>query len=135
MTLDDVRKCYQDSSKQAGDVGRTLSFAGVAVIWIFKTGDGSAAAVPAALIPALLCFATSLGLDLLQYLAASAIWGYYGRHQEKWLHENGDTKNTFRAPVYLNWPAIAFFWLKSLSVVAGQVLLIAFLVKRWNLLP
>jgi hypothetical protein len=135
MTLDDVRKCYQDSSKQAGDVGRTLSFAGIAVVWIFKTGDGSAAAVPAALIPALFCFATSLGLDLAQYLAASAIWGYYGRHQEKWLHENGDAKNTFRAPTYLNWPAIAFFWLKSLSVVVGQVLLIAFLVRRWNLLP
>lgn len=94
----DFRKCYQDSSKQAGDVGRTLPFAGIAVIWIFKTGDGSAWVVPAALVSALLYFATSLGLDLLQYLAASAIWGYYGGHQEKWLHENGDAKNTFRAP-------------------------------------
>lgn len=135
MTLDEARKCYQDSSKQAGDVARTLSFAGIAVIWIFKTGDGAAAVVPTALVPALLCFAVSLGLDLLQYLSASLIWGYYHRHQEKWLDANGSAKDAFRAPVYFNWPAVACFWLKSLSVVAGQALLIAFLVERWKLVP
>lgn len=135
MTLDDVRKCYQDSSKQAGDVGRTLSFAGIAVVWIFKTGDGAAAVLPSSLVPALLCFAMSLAFDLLQYLSASLIWGYYNRHQEKWLQANGDVKDTFRAPIYFNWPAVACFWMKSLSVMTGQALLILFLVKRWNLFP
>jgi len=64
-----------------------------------------------------------LGLDLLQYVAASAIWGVFTR----WKEKKGATDDTeLTASEYLNWPALAFFGGKVIAVIWGYVLLLLY---------
>jgi hypothetical protein len=134
LNLEKARTAYKESSKQAGDIGRQLAFAGIAVIWLFKVGDGAQATVSPELVRPLLFFAFALAADLLQYVAAAALWGYFSSRKENWLDRNGKRTDEFQVPKALNWPAIGFFWIKVLSLLGGQSLLIVFLAKHWKLL-
>ncbi len=65
-----------------------------------------------------------LGLDLMQYVVASAIWGLFHRIKEKKLGADSDIDIT--APPYLNWPSLFFFWGKLASILAGYVSLLGY---------
>ena len=69
----------------------------------------------------------TLALDLLQYVAGTVVWGAYNRWHDR---EGTDRDAEFLAPRWLNWPALAFFWLKLLGIVAAYVLLLAELAGR-----
>ncbi|MGB2754239.1 MAG: hypothetical protein WBD75_07105 [Phycisphaerae bacterium] len=129
MKLEDVRIAYQNLTGTASQTGRVLALAGIAVIWIFRSGEGIEARLPNALVLPLGLFATGLALDFLHYLVGGAIWGAFGRIKEK---EGISEDRDFDAPPALNWPMIILFWLKAVSVVAGYVLLTRFLWQNWK---
>ena len=65
---------YTYYSGKAGDIVRQLGFAGIAIIWIFKSDTDKQWKVPQELIPAAILITISLGLDFLQYVAGALAW-------------------------------------------------------------
>jgi hypothetical protein len=129
MKLSKYRNDYYGFSAKASDVCRTLAFAGIAICWIFKSGQGTPR-LPTDLLPPVALFAIGLALDLLHYVVATAIWGTFSRIHEK-RQQNLERDPPVTAPKQLNWPTLCFFWLKIAAVCAGYGLLIDFLIKKW----
>lgn len=128
MKLAELRKTYYEFSGKLSDIVRQLNFAGIAVVWIFKVGQGNGG-IPFA--PCLLwsmgLFVVSLGLDLLHYIYATLAWGLFHRLKEKQhLLEDHD----FGAPCQINWPTIVFFWTKIAVSLAGYVILTRYIVSQ-----
>lgn len=117
MKLKDIRDAYSTKSTSASTVSRQASFAGIALIWVFKTQYGNTLVLPNDLLLPSLFFALSLAFDLLQYISSSAIWGVFNRIKEREYGPNYE--GDIGVSKYLNWPAIFFFWGKLLFVLIG----------------
>lgn len=117
MKLSDYRDAYYTHSGTASSVARQAAFAGIALIWIFNSKTGDEILLPVQLLWPTLFLIVGLGLDLLQYVVASAIWGVFHRIKEKELGAIPDPDVS--APPYLNWPALFFFWGKLVAITAG----------------
>lgn len=135
MNLAGARAEYYTHSGSASAVGRQLAFGGLALVWIFKVSVAGVDRVPPDLLPAATLLAVALGFDLLQYVAASLLWGVYHRWKEvqfaKMLKRGETPPADFKAPRWINWPAIACFVLKLLLLVLGYVFLVRALIARW----
>jgi hypothetical protein len=127
VKLKDALDNYYELSGRASDSGRQLAFAGLALIWIFRTADAGVSAVPSVLYPAAIWFGIALALDFLQYVAASLVWGIYHFVQERTREKEDD----FDAPLLINVPALVFFWAKFLALVAGYGVLFGWLIRQW----
>jgi hypothetical protein len=132
MTLKDYRQTYYELSGKASDVARQLSFAGIAIIWIFKAGDNTKITIPHKLITPLIFFTVSLASDLLQYIIGTVIWGLFQRYHEK---KSTDLNNDLilSAPRQFNWPILFFFFVKLISVIIAYYLLLNYFVEIWRI--
>jgi hypothetical protein len=126
VKLKDALDIYYQRSTNLSDVVRQLNFAGIAVIWLFRTGDKNAG-IPYSdlLLWPLGLFIASATFDLLQYAYASAAWGIFHRKQEKKL--NNDPEADFHAPGAINWLSNVFFWGKAILTVAAYCLLVRYI--------
>lgn len=118
---------YQWHSSKASDVSRQLGFAGIAIIWLFKTqaAGSSTITMPAVLDLPLALIVLSLSLDLFQYIWQSLLWGLFWRHFER---KHGlQNEDHHEISKYWNWPAIAIFWLKILTMIFGYICLLTYL--------
>ena len=108
MNQKEATENYRDHSGRLSDVNRQFCFAGIAVVWIFviKQPNGNILCDKNLLLP-LGCFVLSLAFDLLQYFFATLFWGIFQRIKEK---SNLQEDAFFKAPRWINWPAISFFW-------------------------
>ncbi len=76
---------------------------GIALIWLFRESSTGSVIVSSEFLPAAILIVIGLGLDLLQYVTGSAVWGAYHRLQER----AGTTEEAeFEVPLMLNWPAL-----------------------------
>jgi hypothetical protein len=82
MQLEDTRESYQFYSGKTSEIVRQLAFAGIAIIWVFKTNLGPKQIVPRELFPAGILLVVGLTLDLLHYVTGTLIWGIYNRGKE-----------------------------------------------------
>lgn len=125
-TLKEFKDSYYELSGIASDVSRKLGFAGIAVIWVFKTDLTEKAYT---LAPELYCagvfIVLSLALDLLQYVFGSFIWGVFWRSKEK---SGATDSQQITAPPCYNWPALVLFWGKLLLMVIAYYYLLKFLL-------
>jgi len=117
-------------SSKASEIVRQLSLAGVALIWIFKSGDVQALNLVPSLRRAALFIFAALFLDFLQYLIGTFVWFVVFRRAEiggtKWKQE-------FEVPLWLNWPTWTLFSLKSFSLlVAYLFFILPFLIGKFN---
>lgn len=126
MKLKDALENYYVFTGKASDVLRQLSFAGIAIIWMFKLQAGGQTKIPEALILPASLFTGALAFDLLHYVLASAMWGGFIRYleQRKKVFRN----KQFKAPRWINWPGNMFFVLKAICASAAYVLLLRFLL-------
>lgn len=122
MKLKDIRETYYSYTAKASDISRQISFAGIAIIWIFKTDVNDKIALPDELICAAILLLISLSLDLFQYIYASAAWGIFHRVNE--MRNGVDYEDEIVAPSSINWPTIVFFWGKLISLIFGYYALI-----------
>lgn len=135
MKLKTARESYDYYSETASEVARNLAFAGIAVVWLFTVVTDGNLMLSGKLLFGIFFFVLSLALDLLHYAISALIWGAYARMHE---HEgSGDSKivrpndaDIPDPPNFVNWPALAFFWLKIISVAVGYLSLLADLVGR-----
>lgn len=124
MKLKDALENYYHNTGKTSEIVRQLGFAGIAIVWVFKADVAGRLTVPQDLIPAALLLVAGLTLDLLQYVAGSLIWGIYHRTKES----DGTTQETeFLAPRQVNWPALFFFWSKTVVMVTAYGLILRFL--------
>jgi hypothetical protein len=124
MILKDARENYYFHTGKVSDIVRQLGLGAIAIIWLFRSGSISSTVIPEALILPLKLVVAGLALDLLQYALAAASWGFFQWRKEKTGTAESDE---FKAPSAINWPAIACFWPKVMSVVAAYYLILRFL--------
>lgn len=137
MRLADYQKTYHDYSAKASDVARQLAFAGIGLVWVFKTQEGAKTGIPSGLLLPLALFALALAFDLLQYIAATVVWGTLQWLRERELYNELDSSGIFRKrkemdhPSSIKLPQIAFFGLKMASVFIGYMSLSVFIWTEW----
>ena len=129
MKRKDLRDAYGRYSGTASEVSRKLAFAGIAIVWLFSQDpkqDGIEPLLQEFWPPAILVV---LGLlaDSLQYAYGTLAWGAYNRVQEK----GGVAEDyEFKAPDWINWPTLAFFWGKLAAISFAYFLLAYQVVPR-----
>jgi len=123
MKLKDCRKAYYDYSGKTSDLLRYIGYAGLAIVWTFRTSTENKIVIPHDLVWGSIFLLCGLISDILQYLIATVIWGCYHRYKEKRISEGTE----FQASQYINWPANTFFALKAIAMVAAYWVLIKFL--------
>ena len=127
MKLEDCREAYDYFTGTLSSISRQLGFAGLAVIWIFKTEQSGAYSVPPELILPGVLLVAGLAADFLHYALGSIIWGCYHRYKEI----NGTIEtDEFLAPSPINWPGNFMFFCKSVLIAIAYYLLLVFLLGR-----
>ena len=125
MKLKDARDAYYQYSGKLSDIVRQLSFAGIAVIWIFRASPENGGIVfQAVLIWPLLFLVVALALDLLHYLYASIAWSSFAHRADKKGKEDEDEVCPHES---INWPSNIFFYSKAAFCIIAYILLIRFL--------
>ena len=124
LTTADVKEAYEALSGKASEIIRQLSLAGIALIWIFKTGTPSSPILEIQLLRAALFIFVALSLDLLQYLTGTLTWHRYFLYKEK---QGTLPTAKFEAPRWINWPTWTLFWLKAASMLFAYLLILPFL--------
>ena len=121
-------KEYYYFSGKVSELCRSLAFAGIAVIWIFKA-DKTGMTIDEKLLLPLIFFVATLAFDLFHYLWGTLIWGFFVRKEEKKLKDVATEDPDLEAPAWFNWPTNIFFYLKAILVIIGYVFLFIHLVK------
>ena len=130
MRLSDYKKDYYWYSGKASDVARSVAFAGVAIIWIFRIAGEKGPQPPETLLLPLALLAAGLVLDLLQYIWGAATWGFFHRYHEAKL-EDPKLDPPLDHSEKLAWPMHALFVLKLVAVLAGYWGIGAHLWSAW----
>jgi hypothetical protein len=125
VKLKDARDAYYTYSGKLSDIVRQLSFAGIAVIWIFRASSENGGIVfQAVLIWPLLFLVVALALDLLHYLYGSIAWSLFAHCADKKGKRDEDEVEPHES---INWPSNVFFYSKAAFCVIAYILLIMFL--------
>ena len=130
MKLSNYLQDYYSITGKTSDVARQLAFAGIALIWIFKSGDSRTFQIPKDFIYPLGIFCFALACDLLQYIIGSIIWGSFHRYHERKLTDPKEDPDLL-APAWLNWPINTFFMLKLIAVISAYFLLLHYFWSLW----
>ena len=126
MKLQEPRESYYYNTGKLGEIVRQLDFAGIAVVWMFRSTSQTGHTDDRLIYP-LALHVTYLGLDLLQYIYASAAWGLFTDLRDREGYKNDDEiERPHRA---INWPTNIFLWGKSIvCVIAFGILAVCL----WN---
>jgi hypothetical protein len=120
-------------SGKASDISRQLAFAGIALIWIFKTGPASLE-LPPPLVYSAAALMLCLIFDLCQYLANTIIWAIYVPAKEKEFRDAGKPyTDEFEHSPIISLAGWVFFGLKIVALAFGQLKLLSFLVGQYHL--
>jgi hypothetical protein len=133
VKLAEYRKTFYEFSGKASDVSRQLSFAAIAIIWLFKNDlpGGGHPTIPHALIFPGILIVTALAADLLQYTLASLIWRLYYRYLEKKrVPPDAETQHS----PWLEIPITALFWAKVFLVILAYIFILLYLLGAFGLI-
>ncbi len=128
LTTGEVKETYEALSGIASGIVRQLSLAGIALIWLFKTGANSAPVLEPQLLRAAFFIFVALSLDLLQYLIGTFTWHRYFLYKEQ---QGTSPDATFEAPNWINWPTWTLFWFKSTSMITAYSFILPFLYGKF----
>ena len=128
MTLDQLWADVREVTAKLSDVSRQAAYAGLAVVWIFKTGDASRYHLARSLIWAGALFALALGFDIAQYAYASVQRWRHARHEEA-LRGVGYKGKDITLPKEIHYVPYALFALKVATVALGYVIVLDYLFR------
>ncbi len=128
MTLDDLWTDVRELTGKLSDVARTAAYAGLGVIWIFKTGDGAQYRLDRSLLLAGALLALALALDLLQYAVTVALRWRHARAEERVRGVDYHGKD-ITLPAGINRAPYGLFAFKVALVAAGYVVLLHYLFR------
>jgi len=125
MKIKDYRDSYDSFSSKTSEISRQLSFAGIALIWVFKPKDATPVAIPLELLWPAGLFVLALALDLLHAAYGTFLWGAFSRIHEK---RGVGKEANLDAPSWFNWPMLIFFWGKVLAVIAAYAVTLSYVM-------
>ncbi|GHV14422.1 hypothetical protein FACS1894179_01480 [Bacteroidia bacterium] len=130
MKLKEIRESYEFHTGKLSDIVRQLAFAGIGIIWIFRTSNSdNSNYIPNELLYPLISLITSLVFDIFHYLYSSVFWYIiYFKSRKKDNNEESDVeeKECWSIPSWL------FFALKTLFLIIAYILLFIYLLKILN---
>jgi|SRR6185436_1325159 len=126
MRLEEYRKESQEYSKTTSDLIRNFAFAGIAIIWIFKSSDDKLPLIPNELFKPLLFLVITLVFDLLQNFIPSVIWSIFYMYKEN----NTNPEENTKANRWLTAPGWLLYFCKILSIGFAYYLIIIFLYYK-----
>src|SRR5262245_6848781 len=129
MTLDDLWTDVRELTGKLSDVTRQAAYAGLGLIWIFKTGTETSYHLDRSLVLAGALLALALGCDLAQYAVTVLIRWRHAREEEDRLRRAGHDADDLTLPASINRGPYALFALKVALVAAGYAILIYYLVR------
>jgi len=132
-TLKEAREVYYEASGTVSTLCRQLSLAGIAVVWMFKSGTNSGnAPFSNCLLWALLLFVLSLASDILHYVWRTFVYGWFQWRTEKEYQKQGlrhpeIESQVFTYPRFFNRVSLVFFWLKVILCLAGLFIMVLYI--------
>lgn len=130
MKLSDYRGDFYVFSGKASDVARSIAFAGIALVWVFKIDSDPSPKLPNDLLLPAGLFAIGLSFDLLQYITGSVIWGLFHWHHER-KHQNTEDDPIVNHSMWLASPVFILYGVKLISILAGYYFVGAYVVSAW----
>jgi hypothetical protein len=127
IKLKECEEVYYMYSGKASDVARQISFAGIAIVWMFKPGNNLNLVMPHSLLIPLFLFSLSLFFDILHYIYSTVVWGCFHRMEE---NKGKEPETEVTIPQWFNWPSITLFSLKLLFVVVGCFFVFIFFIGK-----
>jgi hypothetical protein len=133
-TIEKIWEKKNGYTKSASELSRSLCFAGLAVVWIFRVPNGEYSAIPGPLMWCAFGFALALALDLLQYFVGASRTKAFGNSIEKEIEAqeaagtpvDRDTKQFLYPDSHRT--AMERFWVAKVSVTAVFWLLLLWYV-------
>jgi hypothetical protein len=125
MKIKELRKDYEEYSVQAGNLNRNLVYAGIAIIWIFRSTDNSGATtIPLALHTPLLMLITSLIIEIAQKLYQTVVtYLQYFYFKFKYKNEHDVEEKIIRESEILPIFAWLLWMLKFVSTLFAYILI------------
>jgi hypothetical protein len=141
LKLEDTREIYYETTGKVSELVRQLGFAGIAVIWVFKTEAAGRQIIPRGFLPAGILIVLALAADLFQYAASVLIWDKFNRKKEIELTEKAELLKTqgitydleeadFDAPDSINDLTKRLFWTKFVLMFSAYLYLVVYLTYR-----
>lgn len=109
---------------QASAISRQLGLAGIAIIWLFKIGEGPDYSLPGELVPPALMLVLGITFDLLHYVAGAILWQLFTKTAQS------EGKKEFDAPAWINKVTWALFTTKIIAVISAYFYLITYLTGK-----
>ncbi len=122
---------YHEYSKLLSASNRQLTFAGIAIIWIFRNSIGILPLIPFELLLPLTLFVLSLFFEIMQYLSGTLIWRWFFHSHEK-AYRAKKLKNVddIVAPNLYQKIITGFFYLKVVSTISAYIFLLLFFLPQ-----
>jgi hypothetical protein len=128
MKIFEIRDSYYEATGKVSDIVRQLGLAGIAIIWIFRSGtDTGGIPYSHTLKVPLGLFVVSLVFDLLQYAYKSLIWGILNWH---YFRKHGENGVEVEISGKWNMPALMLFWSKTIIAVVAYIYLFGFIYHQ-----
>ena len=129
-----LKKSHTHSAKASNSV-RQLSFAGIAVSWIFsKRVIDDVFELDRGFIISIIIFCMALLFDFLQYFSLAFIWKRFHRRieKERAIASTTDSERDrdIQAPPYLNKVGYFFYYAKAVAVILGFTILVVNMYSR-----
>lgn len=130
MKLKEIIDNYYDTTATLSSINRQMAFAGIGIVWIFTTVKDASITIENTLLWSLLCFVISLGLDFLQYLYRSILFGSIHRIYEKKYYTNDVLEEDIIYYAWYNYPMYFFFYIKLISIIVGYTLVGYYIISK-----
>ena len=127
-----------DFREKTGAIIRQLAFAGIAIVWLFKSGDSTSTLVPQDLAMPLLLLALTLALDLFENANGALIWSIKpsriieASKKKPWWFALMFSLDQVPggAPNLVSWPVRFVFWLKLVVLLVAYAQLLTEIAPR-----
>lgn len=128
MKLSEIREDYEELSGLLSKFNRQLAFAGIGIVWLFRTTDANGStSVDTEMLTPILCFVISFGFDLLQYLWQSYAWYIFYWYKRNKGSREDDEMNEPEWPNIIAW---SMFTIKVAALIAAYIHLGIYLYSR-----
>jgi hypothetical protein len=128
MKLFEIRKDIDIYTGKVSELCRTLSFAGLGIIWIFNHGSSGNISVPKELYYPALMFIISLSIDIFQYISEAIIWYlfYLWKRVSQKLKEEEEANE----PEWISYFLYLIFFTKFVFLVLGYISIYTYLITK-----
>jgi hypothetical protein len=132
MKISQLKEEYYAASATVSELVRNLSFAGIAIIWVFKAGKEESAGIPydPTMKMPMLFLVAALACDLIQYLYKTAVWGCLNTHHWNKIREGEDESKEVSISGLVNWLSVILFWAKGVLCITAYVLLFSIIYNK-----